>query len=69
MRPWRGAVAAEGIHVGRVEEVDAPFAGPVEDGDRGFLVALKTERHGPEAEPRHLESGSVPNRLWSTPES
>ena len=36
-----------------------PFGGAVEDRHRGLLVALQSEGHRPEAEPRDLQAGAA----------
>src|SRR3970040_263456 len=51
--------AAQRIDVGGVEEGDPARRGPVEDRDRGRLVALEPERHGTETEARDLEAGAA----------
>jgi hypothetical protein len=50
--PDRLEIAADGVHVGGVEEGDAAGGGAVEDRHRGGLVALQAEGHGAETEPR-----------------
>jgi hypothetical protein len=54
-------VAAEGIDVGRVDEVDAGVVGGVEDGHRRRLVTLQAERHRAEAQLRDAKA-SPPER-------
>jgi hypothetical protein len=51
--------AAQRIDVGGIEEGDPARGGPVEDGDRGRLVALEPERHGAETEAGDLEPGTA----------
>src|ERR1039457_3914763 len=46
-----------GLGVGGVEEVDTALGGPVEDGDRRFLIALQAEGHRPQAQPGYLQAG------------
>ncbi|MET3917703.1 hypothetical protein ABID97_004485 [Variovorax sp. OAS795] len=48
--------AAERVHVGRVEKVDAAFGGLVQDAVRHRLVGLQAECHGAERKPRHGEA-------------
>ena len=50
-------VAAERIGVRGVDEVDAALRSPIEDRDRGGLVALQSEGHRPKTELRHLKAG------------
>jgi len=56
-------VPAEGIDVGRVQEVDAGLGGGVEDGPAVRLVALQAEGHGAQAELRDLQAGAAEPRV------
>jgi hypothetical protein len=44
-----------GVHLGRVDEVDAALDGAVEDGVRIGFVHLLAKSHGAEADGGHLE--------------
>jgi hypothetical protein len=48
--------AAERVHVGGIEKVDAAFGRLVEDAVRHRLVGLQAEGHGAECEARHGEA-------------
>ena len=54
-----GEVAAERVHVGRVEEGDALLVGVIEDRARAVLVDLEAEGHGAEADAGDLEAGAA----------
>ena len=59
VRPKISGGRTERIHVGGVEERDAGVRGGIHDRERGLLVALISERHRAEAQPRHLEAGAA----------
>src|SRR5258708_1072215 len=62
----RGQISAQWVGVGRVEEVDTAFGGPVEDGPRGWLIALQSERHRAQAQPRDLQASAAKSGVFHT---
>ena len=59
VRPNDLGRCAERIDVGGVEERDARLGGGIHDRERRLVVALVSERHRAEAQPRHLEAGAA----------
>ena len=57
--PHGGAVTAQRINVGGVDERDTTFGRGVEDGMAGVLLTLVPERHGAEAQSGDGQSGTA----------
>jgi len=62
----RGQISAQRVGVGRVEEVDTAFGGAVENDPRGRLIALQSERHRAQAQPRDLQAGAAKSGVFHT---